>query len=133
MGDMVNVASRLEGANKYFGTSIIASEATMALTAAAFVWRELDIIRVQGRSQPVRIFEPLAEAGQASADDLARANAYAEGLARWRARDFAGAVNCFERFAHVDPPSALFLIRAKAFAANSPRSDWTPVNTLEGK
>jgi class 3 adenylate cyclase len=133
MGDMVNVASRLEGANKYFGTSIIASEATVALTGAGFVWRELDIVRVQGRSQPVKIFEPLAEAGQASADDLARANAYAEGLARWRGRDFAGAVNCFERFAHLDPPSALFLIRAKAFAANPPRSDWTPVNTLEGK
>src|SRR5215831_19580643 len=61
LGDMVNLASRLEGANKYFGTSIIASEATVALTGAGFVWRELDIVRVQGRSQPVKIFEPLAE------------------------------------------------------------------------
>ena len=43
MGDMVNVASRLEGANKYFGTSIIASEATVALTGGAFVWRELEL------------------------------------------------------------------------------------------
>ena len=59
MGDMVNLASRLEGANKYFGTSIMAAEATMAATGGAFVWRELDLIRVQGRAQPVRIFEPL--------------------------------------------------------------------------
>jgi hypothetical protein len=103
------------------------------LTGTAFVWRELDIVRMQGRLQPVKIFEPLAEAGQASADDLAHANAYAKGLTRWRARDFAGAVNCFERFAHLDPPSALFLTRAKAFAANPPGPDWTPVNTLEGK
>ena len=49
MGDTVNVASRLEGANKFFGTSIMASETTMALTGSTFVWRELDIVRVQGR------------------------------------------------------------------------------------
>ena len=133
MGDMVNVASRLEGANKYFGTSIIASEATVALTGGAFVWRELDIVRVQGRSQAVKIFEPLAGSGQVSADDEARASAYAEGLARWRARDFAGAAECFERFAHADPPSALFMARAKACAANPPGPEWEPVNTLEGK
>jgi len=129
----VNVASRLEGANKYFGTSIIASEVTVALTGGAFVWRELDIVRVQGRSQPVKIFEPLAGSGQVSADDEARANAYAKGLARWRARDFAGAAECFERFAHADPPSALFMARAKACAANPPGPEWEPVNTLEGK
>jgi adenylate cyclase len=133
MGDMVNVASRLEGANKYFGTSIIASETTVALTGAAFVWRELDVVRVQGRSQPVKIFEPLAESGQASADDEARAGAYAQGLACWRARDFAGAAQSFERVARADPPSALFLARARAYAANPPGPDWKPVNALEGK
>ena len=51
MGDAVNLASRLEGANKYFGTSIMAAEATVAATGDAFVWRELDLIRVQGRAQ----------------------------------------------------------------------------------
>ena len=55
MGDMVNLASRLEGANKFYGTTVIASEATVELTGRAFVWRELDAIRVKGRSQPVRI------------------------------------------------------------------------------
>ena len=73
MGDTVNVASRLEGANKFFGTSIMASETTMALTGSTFAWRELDIVRVQGRARPVRVFEPLAEAGQASADKQAQA------------------------------------------------------------
>ena len=51
MGDMVNLASRLEGANKFFGTTIIASETTVALTGGAFAWRELDAIRVKGRAQ----------------------------------------------------------------------------------
>jgi adenylate cyclase len=133
MGDTVNLASRLEGANKFFGTSIIASEATAALAGAAFVWRELDVVRVQGRSRPVRIFEPLAEAGQATADKQAHAGTYAEGLARWRARDFAGAVAYFERFGQVDPPSAKFSIRAQPYVARPPGADWVPVTTLEGK
>lgn len=133
MGDTVNVASRLEGANKFFGTSIMASETTMALTGSTFVWRELDIVRVQGRARPVKVFEPLAEAGQASADKQAQASTYAEGIARWRARDFAGAVACFERFAPVDPPAALFLLRARPYVAHPPDGDWQPVTTLEGK
>jgi adenylate cyclase len=133
MGDMVNLASRLEGANKYFGTSIMAAEATVAATGNAFVWRELDLIRVQGRAQPVRIFEPLAAAGEASPEDQAQAAAYAEGLARWRARDFMGAAECFVRFAHADPAAATFLARAKALAGRPPGLDWEPIYRLEGK
>ena len=48
MSDAVNVASRLEGANKYYGTTIIASETTVAATGAAFTWRELDAIAREG-------------------------------------------------------------------------------------
>ena len=64
MSDAVNVASRLEGANKYYGTTIAASEMTVALTGSTFAWRELDAIRVKGRATPVKIYELLAEAGQ---------------------------------------------------------------------
>jgi adenylate cyclase len=133
MGDVVNLASRLEGANKYFGTSIMASEATVAATASAFVWRELDIIRVQGRSRPVKIFEPLALAGEATTEQLACAVNYAEGLARWRSGDFEGAAACFSRFADADPPSSAFLARAKRCMAQPPGPDWDPVHILEGK
>ena len=133
MGDMVNLASRLEGANKYFGTSIMATEATVAATGEAFVWRELDLIRVQGRAQPVRIFEPLAAAGAASPQDLAQSAAYADGLARWRARDFMAAAECFMRFAQADPAATAFLARAKVLAAHPPSPDWEPVYRLEGK
>src|SRR5208283_4161796 len=95
MGDSVNLAARLEGANKYFGTSILASEFTVALTGAAFAWREIDTIRVKGRNEPVRIYEPLGEAGQQSPDQLACAACYSEGLALWRERNFAGAAQAF--------------------------------------
>src|SRR6201999_4021916 len=57
MSDAVNVASRLEGANKFYGTTIIASETTVALAGDGFAWRELDTIRVKGRAQAIRIFE----------------------------------------------------------------------------
>ena len=133
MGDMVNLASRLEGANKFFATTIIASETTMALSGAAFAWRELDTIRVKGRTGAVKIYEPLAAAGEATPEQLSYSKAYAEGLARFRVRDFAGAVEQFARFAAADPPSALFLERAKELARRPLDSDWEPINAMEEK
>lgn len=133
MSDTVNVASRLEGANKYYGTAIMASETTMVQTGDSFAWRELDAIRVLGRGEAIRVFEPLADKGAESAVQTKLAAAYADGLACWRARDFAKAADAFERMAETDPASALFAKRAQAFIANPPPPDWTPVNTLEGK
>jgi adenylate cyclase len=133
MGDAVNLASRLEGANKFYRTTIIASDATVALAGKGFLWRELDMIRVVGRSEAIRIYEPLAEAGHETAEQAARAAAYADGLARWRAGDFAEAATWFARFADADPPFAAFADRAKVFALRPPGLDWDSVTTLEGK
>ena len=133
MSDAVNVASRLEGANKYYGTTIAASEMTVALTESRFAWRELDAIRVQGRSTPVKIYELLAEAGLETPQQAEAAAAYAEGLAHWRIRAFDAAAKCFERAASFDKPCALFLARASAFARHPPGPDWEPVSTLDAK
>ena len=111
MGDAVNLASRLEGANKYFGTSIMASETTVEAAGDGFVWRELDWIRVKGRAQPVRIYDPLGESGLQTADEIASLADYRDGLERWRARDFGGAAVCFSRIAGVDAAAASFLRR----------------------
>ena len=129
MGDAVNLAARLEGANKHYATTIMASETTVSLTGTAFTWRELDAVRVKGRARPVRVFEPLAAAGDAQQD--ARAAVYAQGLACWRARDFAGAAQRFAEIADADPPAALFLQRASACARVPPEPDWEPVTALE--
>jgi adenylate cyclase len=133
IGDAVNLASRLEGANKFFGTSIMASQSTFSLTESDFKWRELDKIRVKGRAGAVGIFEPLAESGLESAEQSVRAAAYAEGLARWRTADFAGAARSFATFADCDPPSAKFLARAQKFTEHPPDPDWDPVNQLDEK
>ncbi len=133
MGDSVNLASRLEGANKYFGTSILASEATKALTGAAFVWREVDAIRVKGRLEPIRVYEPLAQAGNQSPEQIERLAFYCEGLSRWRERNFAAAAQSFARCAGSDPPAALFMARAQERSLGSPGEDWEPVLNLEKK
>jgi adenylate cyclase len=129
MGDAVNLAARLEGANKHFGTSILASESTMALTGATFVWREIDTIRVKGRGNIVRIFEPTGEAGMLEPEQLARAAHYSQGLAYWRARDFAAAAQCFSR-AENDSASVRFAARAKHLLLSPPGADWEPVENL---
>jgi class 3 adenylate cyclase len=133
MSDAVNVASRLEGANKFYGTTIIASETTVAKTGPTFTWRELDAIRVKGRETPVKIYELVALAGEETPQQRAAAEAYAQGLVHWRKREFAATVACFARAAGTDKPSALFLKRASEFAKRPPWPGWEPVNSLESK
>lgn len=133
MGDAVNLASRLEGANKYFATDVLAAEATVQQAGAGFEWREIDAIRVKGRAQALRIFQPLAETGQATAAQQAGRSAHAEGLAAWRAGRFAQAAAAFARAPAEDQPAALFGQRARALAQHPPGADWEPVYTLEGK
>jgi len=132
MGDMVNLASRLEGANKFFGTTIMASETTRNATGEAFAWRKLDGIKVKGRNQAVKVYEPLGLAGAVPPDQGQRVAAYEDGLARYRARDFAGALEAFGRFPD-DPPAAKFAARVRELLAEPPGPDWEPVNTLEEK
>jgi adenylate cyclase len=133
MSDAVNVASRLEGANKYYGTTIIASETTVGLTDSTFTWRELDATRVKGRTTPVKIYELVALAGEETPQQREAAAAYAEGLAQWRSRAFEVAAKCFARVGDFDMPSALFLKRANEFASHPPGPDWEPVSSLDSK
>ena len=97
MGDAVNLASRLEGANKFYGTTIIASETTVQLAGDAFAWRELDAIRVKGRTQALKIYELLALSSELTEAQQKSASDYAEGLAHWRAREFSAAAASFGR------------------------------------
>jgi adenylate cyclase len=73
MGDAVNLASRLEGANKAYGTSILVSEDTMRAAGDAIVARRVDVVRVVGRAQPVRLYEPLAPRETATDEELRHA------------------------------------------------------------
>jgi adenylate cyclase/guanylate cyclase len=133
MSDAVNLASRLEGANKFYGTTVIASETTAALAGDGFKWRELDTVRVKGRTQALKIFELLARADQAAPLPEAVTTDYAKGLAHWRASEFELAVQCFGRSAAADRPSENFLARAKEALDQPPAGEWDPVRTLQEK
>ena len=109
LGDSVNVAARLEPLNKTYGTDILTSAETRESAGAGFLWREIDAVRVRGRSREVRVCEPLAASGAADANMIARARAYADGLAAWRAGDTASAALAFANFAGEDPAAARFL------------------------
>ena len=117
MSDAVNLASRLEGANKFYGTTIIASETTVALAGEAFAWRELDAIRVKGRTQALKIYQLLALSAGLTASQQALIANYADGLAHWRAREFERAAQCFGRSAEIDRPASMFRERARELAA----------------
>jgi adenylate cyclase len=133
MSDAVNLASRLEGANKFYGTSIIASDTTVALAGDAFAWRELDTVRVKGRTQPLKIYDLLALSELLTQPQAALGTNYAEGLAHWRAGEFDLAEKCFGRSAETDRPAAIFRERARDLAAQSPGAEWDPIRTLQEK
>ena len=133
MSDAVNVASRLEGANKFYGTTIIASDTTVARAGEAFAWRELDTIRVKGRTQSLKIYELLATVSELTSSQSTAITDYEAGLSHWRAREFDLAAACFERSAAQDRPSALFRERARLAAGNAPDPDWESVRSLREK
>jgi adenylate cyclase/guanylate cyclase len=133
MSDAVNLASRLEGANKFYGTTIIASETTVALAGEAFAWRELDAVRVKGRNQALKIYQLLARAAGPADSQRALIANYADGLAHWRAREFELAAKCFERTSEIDRPASLFCQRARELAKTPPGKDWDPIRTLQEK
>ena len=133
MSDAVNLASRLEGANKFYGTTVIASETTVAMTGGAFAWRELDTIRVKGRSNQLKIYQLLALSANLTASQAAVTTDYAKGLAHWRAGEFDLAAKCFEPAAEADRPSRMFLERARTYAKQAPAGEWDPIRTLQEK
>ena len=134
MGDMVNLASRLEGANKFFGTTIIASEATVALTGQAFVWRELDADPGQGPQPGGEDLRAARRGGRACR--WTRCCGRKAMPRAWPA--IARAISpaprqSSRRFATDDPPAARLPERARQLAQNPPGPDWEPVNTQDEK
>jgi len=132
MGDNVNLGSRLEGINKLYGSTIIASEATIALARDVVTARELDMVRVKGKAQAVRIFEVLGRAESAPQwADLTEH--FQAGLNAFRARDWQGAIAALDRALRVRPddgPSELYRGRAQEFLRTPPPPDWEPVTTF---
>lgn len=136
LGDDVNVASRLEGANKFFGTYILISQATLDAAGGAVVARELGRIRVVGKDDPIKVFEPLAPAGRLSPEWTKALPVYERGLKEYYGRDFAGALKSFEELLGIFPedgPGKLYKTLASDYSAIPPPDDWEMVFKLTAK
>jgi adenylate cyclase len=135
MGDMVNLASRLEGANKAYGTFLMVSESTVAKLGGSFDVRELDRIAVKGKDKAVTVYEVLDETGKTDAAWLAAARRFEAGLAKFRAREFTAAIAIFEEVLATrdDGPSKTYLERSREFLAEPPPADWDGVWRMKEK
>jgi len=134
MGDMVNLASRLEGANKAYGTYLMISESTVEALQGSIDLRELDLVAVKGKDQPVKVYEVLDVAGSTPAATLAVARRFEQGLAEYRARRFASARVIFEELAaNGDPPAKAYIARCDEFIATPPPEDWDGVWHMKEK
>ncbi|HYR59093.1 MAG TPA: adenylate/guanylate cyclase domain-containing protein, partial [Chthoniobacteraceae bacterium] len=131
IGDAVNLASRLEGLNKQYGTSVIASERIAGETRGHFDFRVLDLVAVKGKSEAIRIYELLGEKG-AACDGYAIAAAYERAFDAYVARDFAAAISILEK-QEADAPSNVLLKRCRAFQQQPPPADWRGVHLATAK
>jgi len=135
MGDNVNLASRLEGINKQFGTRLIISETTYLAVRDQLLAREVDLIRVKGKTRPVKIFEllaPITELDQYR--DLI--DRFHQGLEAYRSGQWERALEIFEETTMdypQDAPSHVFIKRCHDFLAAPPEGAWDGVYVMKTK
>jgi adenylate cyclase len=136
MGDSVNTGSRLEGLNKIYGTNIIMSEVSSGRIGEEFLRRELDLVRVKGKDQPVKIYELLGRKGKTFPGPEILSGDFQTALGEYRKRNWDKARQAFQAilngFPH-DGPSRLYLDRCEVLSENPPPEDWDGVYTMTTK
>jgi adenylate cyclase len=140
LGDTVNLSSRLEGLNKDYGTHILLSDTTrVAVEDPLLVWRELDLIRVKGKFQPVTLYELVAARGtpEGDAPDLEeKLDFFAQGRACYRERRWQDAQIIFEKLLErwpEDGPARMYLNRCKEYLVAGPEQNWDGVYVMTHK
>jgi len=136
MGDAVNLASRLEGANKFYGTYLMLSESTKRLTDELFVTRELDFIQVMGKQKPVHVYELLGKKGDVAKNKLAMALLFEEALTKYREGCFTEAKKLFAEVIDLmpnDPPSLEFLRRMEELGDKAVLGEWNGIFKADSK
>jgi class 3 adenylate cyclase len=136
MGDTVNLASRLEGANKEYGGRILVSEATVARASAAIEAREIDRVVTLGQTQTQSVFEIMGRKGELTSAQLELRDRYSDGLAAYRARNWQEARFAFEAALQASPgdgPSVSLIKRIERLALAPPGDDWDGAWHLEQK
>ena len=137
MGDNVNLSSRLEGANKIYGTYCMCSEATKSYIDQVIDTRELDILRVKGKREGVKVFEILCKKAD-KMDEITQnlMTVYHQGLAAYKECRWEDAIALFTEALSINPedgPSELYLERCNKFLINPPPDDWDGIFTMRTK
>ncbi|MCK5454576.1 MAG: adenylate/guanylate cyclase domain-containing protein [Calditrichia bacterium] len=137
MGDAVNLASRLEGANKMYGTNIMISEDTYKLVKDDVVSRPLDLIRVKGRQKPVRVLEVISRRDQKIPERIRSIlPVFVNGIRYYHLRDWKKSEECFRFCLDMVPndgPAKEYLRRVQEYAKTPPEDEWDGVYTLHSK
>ena len=136
MGSAVNLASRLEGVNKQYGTWILMSQQTYEDGGKEFLTRRLDRVRVVGIEEPVRLYELIDEMGNAAPEVKEAIEAFDAALTLFEQKEWIKARTAFEAVLRVKPddgPAAVFLKRCNEFAVKPPAASWDGVYKMESK
>jgi len=137
MGDAVNVASRLEGANKLYGTQIMIGPETYEDVKDTFACRPLDFVLVIGKDDPVRVYELLADSWENIGERQKRAlDEFDRGWRNYQNRRFSDAIDYFELALMSDPddaPSKAFIERCEQYQSSPPPDDWDGIFVMTEK
>lgn len=136
IGDAVNLAARLEGANKAYGSRIMISETTYRMCKDEIDVRELDTIRVVGKHEPVTVYEVLERKGETTGLVADLIHQFEKALGLYKGREFEAARDAFRLCTSIDPedgPSKAMLARCQAYVDNPPKASWDGVFVLEEK
>ena len=136
IGDTVNLASRLEGVNKFYGSHIMASETTVAECTRTVEFRELDLVAVKGKEQAIRVFEVLGLTGELEPELIKARQGFAQALELYRQGRFPEAGAGFEAILTENPgdgPARTYRDRCRRLQEAPPPADWDTVFRPEGK
>ncbi|MEW6507000.1 MAG: adenylate/guanylate cyclase domain-containing protein [Bacteroidota bacterium] len=136
LGDDVNLASRLEGANKEYGSNIMISGSTYEIVKDKFLVRELDIIRVKGKVEPTKVYELISLVDDPKAlSAIDKMHEYFQGIELYRHRCFEAAIDYFKRCSEKlgDYPSKVYMNRCNYYLQNPPPDDWDGVFEFKTK
>lgn len=136
MGHTINLASRLEGVNKQYGTKLLISEMTYQATGREFAVRRLDRVRVVGVAEPIRIYELIGAREDIDEDIIWKLRTFNHGLNAFENRQWKAATEAFDevlaRFPD-DGPGKFYAERARTYMKKSPNADWDGVYNLTRK
>jgi len=135
MGDVVNLASRLEAANTQYGTVIMISDSTLRMAETQIEVRELDKIVFKGKTEPVKVYELLSIEGELSKEEETKAERFSEGLEAYRKQDWLAAEAIFKELVdkYVDKPSHTFINRIAMLETHNIGIGWDGVWRMNSK